>query len=283
LESSENSYGIYLQQSSGNTIQDNECLKNWVGVLIYNSNNNIVNNNLVEDCEKGVSLYNADSNTLLGNSISKGWYGIRLYSSNYNQIFHNNLIENTYQADSIESIQNNWNSSFEGNFWSDYTGNDIDRDGIGDFPYIIVNGSLIVLDYHPLLGKFHSFSIYYEEKTYEILVITNSTILNLDFESTHNIINLRVNGSEGNYGFCRISIPHAIVEPEVFVIIDDGTTEVLSPNYFVHDDGASRWIYFAYLHSTHEIKIVPEFNTIIILVTSILLALYALILKRVET
>ena len=28
-------------------------------------------------------------------------------------------------------------------------------------------------------------------------------------------------------GFCRICIPHAFIEPEIAVIIDDGLTEVL--------------------------------------------------------
>jgi hypothetical protein len=36
-------------------------------------------------------------------------------------------------------------------------------------------------------------------------------------------------------------------------------------NYTVYDNGTHRWIYFSYQHSTHEVIIVPEFRSFIIL------------------
>ncbi len=275
-----NSYGIYLQNSNRNVIQDSNCIKNWVGIQLYNSNNNTVQNNIARDSEKGVSLYEADNNCLVENDISTCLYGIRFYSSNLNMILHNNLIDNAHQADLIVSHQNVWDNGFEGNFWNDYTGKDTNRDGIGDTSYVIANSSLTDQDHHPLVGKFDNFNIYYQETPHQVSVSTNSSILSLSFEGNNNTIKLRINGTDETYGFCRISIPHVIVEPEIIVVIDDGLTEVLHPNYSIHDDGSRRWIYFAYQHSTHEIMIVPEFGMTILILILVLSTLWIPLLKH---
>jgi len=83
-----------------------------------------------------------------------------------------------------------------------------------------------------------------------------------------------VNGTDETYGFSRICIPHALIEPEIAVIIDDGLTEVLYPNCTLRDDGFHRWIYFAYQHSTHEILIIPEFWPMIFLSTLMVITLW---------
>jgi parallel beta-helix repeat protein len=280
LKTSENSYGIYLQNSRGNIIQENEGVKNWVGIQLYNAINDTIRDNIAGDSEKGISLYEADNNNIVENDISNCLYGIRFYSSHKNTIVHNNLINNTHQADLIISHQNTWDNGFEGNFWSEYSGPDANRDGIGDTSYIIVNGTTTYQDRHPLLGRLHNFSIYDQASHNWVSVITNSTILNFDFEATNNTIMLRVNGTDGTYGFCRVSIPHVIVEPEIIVVIDNGLTETLHPDYFIHDDDTRRWIYFAYQQSTHEIVIIPEFGVAILLLIATFLTIFTLVLKR---
>lgn len=280
LKTSDNSYGIYLQNSHGNIIQENEGLKNWVGIQLYNSVNNTVWDNVAGDSEKGISLYEADNNHIVENDILNCLYGIRFYSSNLNEIFHNNLINNTHQADLIISHQNTWDNGFEGNFWSDYSGPDANRDGIGDTYYIIINGTTTDQDHYPLLGRLHNFSIYDQESHSWVSVTTNSTVLNFEFEATNNKIMLRVIGTDGTYGFCRVSIPHVIVEPEIMVVIDNGLTETLHPDYFVHDDDTRRWIYFAYQQSTHEILIIPEFGVASLLLIITFLTILISVSKR---
>lgn len=66
---------------------------------------------------------------------------------------HNNL-DNTKNVDSsLASINstNFFDNGVEGNFFSDYTGVDVDGDGIGDSPYIIVAQGLDLVDRYPLM------------------------------------------------------------------------------------------------------------------------------------
>jgi parallel beta-helix repeat protein len=252
----ENNYGICFQNSVDNIVIRNRCFTNWVGIYLQDSSLSTVENNDLANGEKGISLYEANNNTIEGNTIINATYGIRLFSSTYNHIFHNNLIENTEQASPFNSNQNTWDNGFEGNFWSNYTSPDENKDGIGD-NYHIIDGSN--QDHFPLLGTFHDFSAQYEEDTSNIEVISNSTILNLVFEDTSDTIRLWVNGSDQTYGFCRIRIPHMLIGPEILVIIDGEATPVLGANYNLRDDGFNRWIYFAYQHSSHEIAVVPEY------------------------
>jgi len=279
VTASGNSYGIYLQDSNGNFIRNSDCLENWVGICLEDSNYNVVESNTAGNGEKGISLYKADNNNLTGNTVLNNLYGIRLYSSHFNEFFHNNIIGNTNKADLITSYPNVWDNGFEGNFWSDYVGPDTNRDGLGDTPRIIDDGNR---DRYPLLGSFCNVSIYYEGNFYGVPVISNSTVLGFIFEATSNTIRLTVNGTDETYGFCRMCIPHILIEPEIAVIIDDGLTEVLYPNFTVRDDGFCRWIYFAYQHSKHEILIIPEFSPVFFLLTLLLVALWCSSLKKLK-
>jgi len=273
----ENNYGIYLQDSTGNVIDNNRCSRNWVGICLQDSDHNVVENNTAGNGEKGISLYEAHNNNLRGNNVVNSLYGVRLYSSHSNEVFHNNLIENTEQVSLISSYQNAWDNGFEGNFWSNYVGSDINRDGLGDIHQIIDDDNR---DHFPLLGTFHNFTVCYEREFHSITVISNSTILNFVFEANNNTIRLTVNGTDETYGFCRISVPHILVDPEITVIVDDGLTEVVYSNFTLHDDGFRRWIYFMYQHSTHEILIISEFWPPVFLVTLVIATLLFAFIKN---
>jgi len=265
VTTSGNSYGIYLQDSSDNFIHNSDCFEDWVGIYLQDSDGNVVESNTAGNCEKGISLYEADSNNLRGNTVFNNVYGIRFFDSHLNEIFHNNLIENTReQASLISSFQNIWDNGFEGNYWSDYVGPDANRDGLGDINRTIDNANI---DHYPLLGAFSNFSVHYEGDFHDVTVISNSSILSFAFESTNNTIRLSVNGTDETYGFCRICIPHVLIEPEISVTIDNGLTEVIYSNFSLRDNGFCRWIYFDYQHSRHEIVIIPEFWPLALLLT----------------
>jgi hypothetical protein len=74
-------------------------------------------------------------------------------------------------------------------------------------------------------------------------------------------------------GFCRLRIPYALINGTFYVTVNG--EEPLYWNYTLHDDGESRWIYFSYQHSTLEIIVIPEFQSIVILPFFIVMTLLA--------
>ena len=200
-----------------------------------------------------------------------------MFSAHFNKVFHNNMIENTEQVSLITSLQNVWDNGLEGNFWSNYEGSDTNRDGIGESPRTIDSGQS---DDCPLLGYFSSFVAMKGEKYYNVSVITNSTMLAFNYDANGNTITITVNGSEGTCGFCRVSVPHDLITPELSVIIDNGSTEILYSNYNLFDDGSFRWIYIEYFHSTHEIVIIQEYIYLTSLIVLMIASLSALMVKK---
>jgi len=79
-------------------------------------------------------------------TIENNFYGI--YTSYHDiNISHNNFINNSHNA--WDSGGNAWDDGTKGNYWDDYTGNDENMDGIGDFPYAIEGG--MSFDNYPLM------------------------------------------------------------------------------------------------------------------------------------
>ncbi|MDD5447405.1 MAG: NosD domain-containing protein, partial [Methanocellales archaeon] len=159
---SNNVGGIRLYNSSNNNISSNTInSNNDRGVLLYySSNNNISSNTINSNNDRGVLLYYSSNNNISSNTInSNNNYGLYLWSSSNNTIY-NNYFNNTNNA--YDDENNIWNISktegtniidgpyLGGNYWDDYTGDDIDGDGLGDTPYDI-SGSTNK-DYLPLVS-----------------------------------------------------------------------------------------------------------------------------------
>jgi len=143
---SNNDDGIELMECSNNTIAGNNFSHNQVGIRLYAStgitNNNIIKNNTITNNSiVGIQLNGANHNTLVDNNISlNSFAGIRFLDCHDNTIYHNNFIDNTPQAlDLVGDSVNFWDDGYPsgGNYWSDYSGEDRDGDGVGDTPYVI--------------------------------------------------------------------------------------------------------------------------------------------------
>lgn len=146
--------------SSYNTIENcvfhGSYYKADYGVGIYmcclgNSTGNRILNCTCYDNRYGIWLHNWISNTSVqGCVIANNTYGMHISIGTNNKIHHNSFFNNTRQA--YDSNNNLWydNICCEGNYWSDYTGEDINGDGIGDDPYPIPGGENI--DWYPLMS-----------------------------------------------------------------------------------------------------------------------------------
>ena len=137
LDLANNGQGVLLAYTTDSTITKNNITKNIHGIYLSGSSNNTINeNNITENTGSGIYLY---------------------YSSN-NIIHHNNFINNTKQVSDVYVLffgspsVNIWDDDYPsgGNYWSDYTGEDANGDGIGDTPYVIYEKNQ---DNYPLMNR----------------------------------------------------------------------------------------------------------------------------------
>jgi parallel beta-helix repeat protein len=143
--------GIYMINSHNNTISKNEIKDNTMdGIYVSNSNDNIIFGNNIQNNDDGIKLYVSDYNTLYENSIDTN-NNRGIFADDGNGGSHYNLAYwNFFTGNVIHAIDktstNYWNNSFIGNYWNNYTGTDLNNDGIGETAHSFNGG----IDYLPI-------------------------------------------------------------------------------------------------------------------------------------
>lgn len=116
--------------------------------------NPLLVSNVLKSNKYGLRLENTSENKFGFNNFTHNEWGLWIQNSQENLIAANNFMENAVQAYDTTG-ENHFNASYEGNYWSDYNGSDLDGDDIGDTPYEIP-GEGGSKDYHPSLELFYA-------------------------------------------------------------------------------------------------------------------------------
>jgi parallel beta-helix repeat protein len=86
-------YGIYISDSTDNSIIANNLTNNQDSIILYSSPNNTISGNNVINSTRGISFYSSD-NSICENNIANNYQGIYLSGSG-NSIIGNNIMNNT--------------------------------------------------------------------------------------------------------------------------------------------------------------------------------------------
>ena len=152
-------YGLHFMFSNNDVYKDNTFENNGAGVAVMFSKKIKMLNNIFREnwgtASYGLLLKEINDAEIIGNTFEENTIGINIEGSNRIVYKHNNFIKNgwaikvrgaTYSNHFIENnfLYNSFDlaynskvndNSFDMNFWSNYTGYDLNKDGIGDVPH----------------------------------------------------------------------------------------------------------------------------------------------------
>jgi parallel beta-helix repeat protein len=249
-----------LAYADNNTISENTIMNNgYSGILLNLPQWNRVYENILMFNERGVQFFGGRRtayNTISDNVIAQNKYGIDFWdnSSSHNIIYHNDIINNTYQL-YLETPPGNlagnlWNNTAkEGNYWSDYEGEDLNSDGIGD-----TNTPHLGVDFYPLDNPRSPIPLLSNGQLYRVTLHSSSVVSEFHFIQTSKEIDFKVIGPNGTQGHCNITIPKDLLNPSAsqsWVVLLDGA----NLNATTAENANSTSLYFTYNNSVHDVRI----------------------------
>lgn len=184
-------YSLHFMYTGANIVRDNEYVKNSVGIFFMYSRDTIATGNIIKSSlgatGMGIGLKEVSGFTIKNNTIlycAQGLYidwspfepdmqnfiennhilynseGIRFHSKSVNNVFKmnsfvgnlDNVVNDTSHSDINENL-------WYGNYWDDYEGFDLDKDGVGDTPYKNFYYADKMWLYHPSVKFFYGSAV----------------------------------------------------------------------------------------------------------------------------
>jgi nitrous oxidase accessory protein len=161
-----NGAGVAVMYTKNVIMKKNQFISNWgsasYGILLKDISDSKIESN--EFIENSTALYMEGCNRITiehNNLINNGWAVKLMANSMDNYFYENNFIANSFDVstNSLSNSLSNFNE-FERNYWSEYNGYDLNKDGFGDVPFRPVTMfSMMVQDQPTSLILLHSLFI----------------------------------------------------------------------------------------------------------------------------
>jgi nitrous oxidase accessory protein len=132
-----NGAGVAVMYSKNVRIEDNAFVDNWgptaYGLLLKDISDSRITGNRIERNTTGLSSEGSLRVQVLDNRFVRNGWAARVMANSEDNLFSGNaFIENSF--DVTTNSRRNANT-FQGNYWSRYTGYDLNGDGFGDVPF----------------------------------------------------------------------------------------------------------------------------------------------------
>ncbi len=168
--------GMYLENSNTTTIQQNNIELSYTGISLYDSHQTeIEENTIISNSHYGIYFEIANETLISSNIIEEnGEIGILVDSESYNNMIYQNIfIQNTIHAED-NGIDTQWDFNNVGNYWDNFTGSDLNTNGIGDSSQPII-GSAVNSDLYPIYNLAPVFVLIPQNATF---IVNQSQIVN---------------------------------------------------------------------------------------------------------
>ncbi|MBK9098083.1 MAG: nitrous oxide reductase family maturation protein NosD [bacterium] len=146
-----NGAGVAVMYTKNVLMFENHFLKNWgaasYGILLKDISDSKIEKNIFDENSIGLYMEGCSRVTVGKNNFTKNGWALKLMANSMeNYFYNNNFVANSFDI-STNSRQNF--NTFEKNYWAEYDGYDLNKDGYGDVPFRPVTMFSMMIESHP--------------------------------------------------------------------------------------------------------------------------------------